>query len=149
MASRKLKLSPDITYDYTLFGIACHMKDYRFTFFLNEKLGFRFKRMNDLKLKEGEEERYYSFFMYHHPDERRNYYLVSNYHEAGRLIPTEKGVDFFVIADDILSAMQKKNLITKVQAVQQVLAVYEIPLIKARNLDIIFQEIEMHFLEGN
>jgi len=145
--ARKLKLSPDVSYDYTIFGVACHLKDYRFTFFLNNKLGFKFKRVEDLKMKDGSEEKSYSFYLYQHPDERRNYYLVSNYHESGRLVPGEKGVDFFLIADDILAGPLKKELITKIQSIQQVLAAYEIPQTKAKNLEVIFQEIEMHFLE--
>jgi len=145
--AKKLKISSEVTYDYTIFGVACHLKDYRFTFFLNEKLGFRFKRVEDLKMNDGTEEKAYSFFLYKHPDERRNYYLISNYHESGRLIPLEKGADFFIIADDLLPASQKKQLVTKVQSVPQVLAAYEIPKAKAKNLEVIFQEIEMHFLE--
>lgn len=144
---RKLKISADVTYNHTTFGVACHLKDYRFTFFLNDKLGFRFKRIEDLKITEGGEERGYSFYMFQHPDERRNYYLISNFHESGRLIPQEKGADFFIIADDTLPAPQKKQLLAKIQSVPQVLAAYEIPLAKARNLEVIYQEIEMHFLE--
>jgi hypothetical protein len=144
---KKIKLISGSSFDYTILGIACHLKDYRFTFFLNEKLGFKFKRVEDLKMADGKEERAYSFFIYNHPDERRNYYLVSNYHESGRLIPTEKGADFFLISDDILPAPLKKVLITKIQSVTQVLAAYEIPPAKAKNLEVIFQEIELHFLE--
>ena len=144
---RKLKISAEVTYDYTTFGVACHLKDYRFTFFLNEKLGFKFKRVDDLKIVEDGEERAYSFFLYRHPDERRNYYLISNYHESGRLIPQEKGADYFIIADDKLPATQKKELAAKVQSVQNVLAAYEIPQAKVKNLEVIFQEIEMHFLD--
>lgn len=145
--AKKLKISSEISYDYTIFGVSCHLKDYRFTFFLNDKLGFKFRRIEDLKITDGKEEKPYSFFVYHHPDERRNYYLISNYHESGRLIPAEKGVDYFIIADDKLPATMKKQFITKIQSVPQVLAAYEIPQDKAKNLEIIFHEIEMHFLE--
>ena len=147
MVVRKHKISSDVNFDYTIFGVACHLKDYRFTFFLNDKLGFRFRRIEDLEITDGGEARAYSFYIYKHPEERRNYYLISNYHESGRLIPTEKGADYFLIADDILTDLQKKLLISKIQSVSQVLAAYEIPRTKAKNLEVIFQEIEMHFLE--
>ena len=143
---RKLKLTSGTSYDYTTIGIACHMKDYRFTFFLNEQLGFQFKKMDDLKLGEEEGSRGYSFYLYNIPEERRNYYLVSNFHEEGRLIPSEKGSDFFLIVDDVLRAAPKKELISKVQKMQQVLAAYEIPTGKANNLEVIFEEIEMNLL---
>lgn len=144
--SKKIKLTPSSSYNYTTIGIACHMKDYRFTFFLNEALGFQLKRMDDLKLGEDEGSRDYSFFLYSLPEERRNFYLVSNFHEEGRLIPVEKGADFFFIIDEVLPAFVKKQMIGKIQKIPQVLAAYEIPAGKANNLEIIFEEIEMHLL---
>lgn len=145
--ARKIKFSSDISNDYTIFGVACHLKDYRFTFFLNDQGGYRFRRIEDLKIREGGEERAYSFYQYYHPDERRNYYLISNYHESGRLIPAEKGADYFLIAEGDLAGPIKKQVASKIQAVKQVLAAYEIPQTKAKNLEVIFQEIELHFLE--
>ena len=122
------------------------MKDYRFTFFLNDQLGFHFKRMDDLTSGEENESRGYSFYIYTSPEDRRNYYLVSNYHEEGRLIPSEKGADFFLIVNDILPVSLKKEMIGKIQKIPQALAAYEIPKGKVKNLEIIFEEIEMHLL---
>jgi len=144
--AKKIKLTSGSSYDYTTIGIACHMKDYRFTFFLNEKLGFRFKRMDDLVSGDEKEMHGYSFYIYTHPEDRRNYYLVSNYHEEGRLIPSEKGADFFLIVNDVLPASLRKEIISKIQKVPQALAAYEIPAGKVKNLEIIFEEIEMHLL---
>ena len=143
---KKIKLAPGNSYDYTTIGIACHMKDYRFVFFLNAELGSRFKRIEDLVSGTEKEARSYSFYIYKNPEDRRNYYLVSNYHEDGRLIPSEKGADFYLIVNDKLPSVQKKELISKIQKVQQVLAAYEIPAGKVKNLEIIFEEIEMHLL---
>ena len=143
---KKVKLSSGGSYDYTTIGIACHMKDYRFTFFLNDQLGFHFKRMADFISGEEKDARTYSFYIYINPEDRRNFYLVSNYHEDGRLIPSEKGADFFLIINDVLPAGQKKQFISKIQKIPQVLAAYEIPKGKANNLDMIFEEIEMHLL---
>jgi hypothetical protein len=144
--ARKIKLTSGSSYDYTTIGIACHMKDYRFTFFLNDQLGFHFKRMDDFISGEEKDARTYSFYIYINPEDRRNYYLVSNYHEEGRLIPSEKGADFFLIVNDILPASRKKEMIAKIQKVPQALAAYEIPAGKVKNLEIIFEEIEEHLL---
>lgn len=144
--AKKIKLTAGSSYDYTTIGIACHMKDYRFAFFMNEQLGFHFRRLDDLVPGEEKEARSYSFYIYDHQEERRNYYLVSNYHEDGRLIPSEKGADFFLIVNDLLPSAQKKSLILKIQKVPQALAAYEIPPGKIRNLEIIFEEIEEHLL---
>ncbi len=144
--SRKLKLTSGSSYNYTTIGIACHMKDYRFAFFMNEQLGFKFKRLEDLISGDENATRGYSFYIYSHPEERRDYYLISNFHEEGRLIPTEKGADFFLIVNDILPAAQKKELTGRIQKVPQALAAYEIPAGKVKNLEVIFEEIEEHLL---
>jgi hypothetical protein len=144
--AKKIKLTSGSSYDYTTIGIACHLKDYRFTFYFNEQMGFHFKRMDDLISGDEKEPKGYSFYIYSSPEDRRNYYLVSNYHEEGRLIPSEKGADFFLIINDVLPANQKKQLISKIQKIAQVLAAYEIPKGKANNLEMIFEEIEMHLL---
>ena len=141
-----MKLSSGSSYNYTTIGIACHMKDYRFTFFMNEQLGFRFKRMEDLNFGEEGLSHAYSFYLYNVPEARRNFHLVSNFHEDSRLIPSEKGADFFLIVDDILPADHKKQLIGKIKKIPQVIAAYEIPPGKANNLEVIFEVIEMHLL---
>jgi len=144
--AKKIKLTSGSSYDYTTIGIACHMKDYRFAFFVNEQLGFHFKRLEDLISGDEKELRGYSFYIFINPEDRRNYYLVSNYHEEGRLIPSEKGADFFLIVNDILPASRKKEMIAKIQKVPQAIAAYEIPAGKVKNLELIFEEIEMHLL---
>jgi hypothetical protein len=144
--AKKMKLTSGSSYDYTTIGIACHMKDYRFAFYVNAQLGFRFKRMDDLVSGDEKESHTYSFYIYTNPEDRRDYYLVSNYHEEGRLIPSEKGADFFLIVNDVLPANLKKEIISKIQKVPQALAAYEIPAGKVKNLEIIFEEIELHLL---
>ena len=144
--AKKIKLTSGTSYNYTTIGIACHMKDYRFAFFMNEQLGFNFRRLDDLVSGEEKDARGYSFYIYSHPEERRNYCLVSNYHEEGRLIPSEKGADFFLIVNDIIPISRKKEMISKIQKIPQALAAYEIPSGKVKNLEVIFEEIEVHLL---
>jgi len=139
IVARKLKLTSGIVYNYTAIGIACHMKDYRFTFFLNEQLGFQFKRVEDLVFGAVNESRGYSLYIHKSTEERRSFYLVTNYHEEGRLIPSEKGADFFLIVNDVLPVIKKKQLISKIRKIPQVLAAYEIPKEKVNNLEVIFE----------
>lgn len=141
-----MKLSTGSSYDYTTIGIACHMKDYRFTFFLNDKLGFQLRRIADFLVGEGKDLKRFSFYIFDNPEERRQFYLVSNYHEEGRLIPSEKGADFLLIVNDALSENRRKDLISRIQKIPQVIAAYDIPKGKANNLETIFEEIELHLI---
>jgi hypothetical protein len=144
--ARKLKILSGPSYDYTTIGIACHLKDYRFTFFLNDHLGFQLKRAEDLVFGEGAELRAFSFFIFNNYEERKQFYLLTNYHEQGRLIPAEKGADFLLIINDALSETRKKELISRIQKIPQVLAAYDIPKGKVNNLEMIFEEIELHLI---
>lgn len=144
--AKKLKISGGSALEYTIFGVSCHLRDYRFTYFLNDRLGFRLRRMDDFLMGEQSDALAYAFFIYPHPDERRNYFLVANFHESGRLIPEERGADYFLIADDPLPAIRKRQLITRIQSVPGVLAAYEIPSGRSKNLEVIFEEIELHLL---
>jgi hypothetical protein len=143
---KKLKLTSVTFYDYTTIGISCHLKDYRFVFFLNNQLGFQMKRTEDLLFGEGEDLRKFSFYIFRNPEERKHFYLISNYHEEGRLIPTEKGADYFLIVNDVLPAEKKRDLIGRIQKIPQVLAAYDIPKSKVNNLEVIFEEIELHLI---
>jgi len=145
--AKKLKLSSSLSGDYTIFGIACHLKDYRMTFLINQKLGISFRREEDLSLGDADNKKSYSFYIFKHPDERRNYFLISNHHPDGRLIPVERGIDFFIVVDDVLPSTLKKQLVSCIQSIPNVLTAFEIDPGKIKDLDIIFEEIELHLLK--
>ena len=145
--AKKLKLSSGLSGDYTTFGIACHLKDYRMAFLINQKLGISFRRMEDLSFGDKDNKRSYSFYIFKHPDERRNYFLISNHHPDGRLIPAERGIDFFIVVDDVLPSSVTKQLISSIQSIPNVLTAFEIDPGKIKNLEIIFEEIELHLLK--
>jgi hypothetical protein len=109
-------------------------------------MGFQMKRMEDLIYGEGQDVRRFSFYIFKNTEERKQFYLISNYHEQGRLIASEKGADFFLIVNDVLSAVKKRELISKIQKIPQVLAAYDIPKGKVNNLETIFEEIELHLI---
>ncbi len=122
------------------------MREYRFAYFINERLGFHFRRIEDFRPGAGPDTLFYSFYQYPHPDERRNYFLLANFHELGRLVPEERGADYFMITDDLLPVPQSKKLLSRIQSIPQVLAAYPIPQGKAKNLEVIFEEIELQYL---
>lgn len=145
--AKKFKLSSSLSGEYTTFGIACHLKEYRMAFLINQKLGFSFRRVEDLSLGDDEHKRSYPFFIFKHPDERRNYFMISNHHPDGRLIPAERGIDFFIVIDDALPLTLKKQIVSGIQSIPNVLTAFEIDQSKIKDLKIIFGEIELHLLK--
>jgi hypothetical protein len=144
---KKFKLkSASSSSDFTMIGITCQLKNYRLALGINKKLNFSFRRIEDLLIQDGESERSYAFYLYEDKDERRNYFLVQNQHPEGRLEPSQKAIDYFLIADDILEDSKMAHILQGLKKVEQVLAAFLINPEKLKNPDIIFEEIEMHML---
>jgi hypothetical protein len=144
---KKHKLSLHEPANYSVIGIACHLREYRMAFLLNGKLHFRFRRLADLVIADGSESRNYAFYMFGHPDDRIDYFLVQNHHPDGKLVPAQKGVDYFMIADESLDRRKVKEITGRIQELPQVLAVFPLDAAKIKNAGILFEEIELQLLE--
>jgi hypothetical protein len=145
--AKKLKLQPNLSSDFTIIGISCHLKDYLLTYQLNRSLNFSFKRIADLMMHD-EQDRIYTFYTYYHNDERRNYVLISNYHTEGKLIPALTGADYFLFVDDILNHENIRLLTRRVSSIQNVLTAFEVPQESIKDIPDIVSEVELHLLES-
>ena len=144
---KRMKLSSDAVADYAVIGIACHLKDYRVAFLLNSKMRFHFNRITDLVIREGEAGLHYSLYEYLHKDERRSYFLIENHHPEGRLVSDQKGVDYFLVVNDVLDPARVKALVKAIQEIPQVLAAFPIDVSKIRNAQNLFEELELQLLD--
>lgn len=145
--AKKLKLTAEQGPGFFLIGIACHLKDYRMALLLNQKLHFRFYRIEDLVSGEPGAGRQYAFFHHDHRDERRSYFLIENHHPEGRLVPEQKGVDYFMVIDDIPETAIIEGLLKSIKEIPQVMAVFVVDPAKIKNMDLLLEEIELQFLE--
>lgn len=133
----------------TLIGISCHLKSYRLSFALNTALHFSFRRIPDLELSlSGEEESPgYPFLEYHHPDLKNHFCLLGNHHPHGKLIPSLKQVDYFLIANNPLEKSTAEKITGKIRAIPQVQMATEIDTSKVKTLDEILEFLELHLME--
>ncbi len=144
---KKFKIqSSSSSSEFTLIGISCQLKNYRLAFGINRKMNFSFKRIDDLIIPDEQNDRAYSFYLFKDNDERRNYFLIQNQHPEGRLVPSQRAIDFFLVVDDILEEAKLKHLIQQIKSVEQVLTAFVINPDKLKNADVIFEEIELHML---
>ena len=141
--AKRLKTPMGLAEDYTIIGIACHLKDYRIALIINCNLHYCLKKTDDLIITDKESIRKYSLFIFQNPDDRRDYFLLSNHHPDNKLIPSEKGVDYFLIVNDVLSSIQKSRIISHLQSAPNIIAAYELKPARMNQLDIIFEEIEL------
>ena len=111
-----------------LLGIVAPMKDYLFTWHINEKMGFKFRINNGLEIQLRKKERNYFFSIYEYevPGCCLVHYLYHNQYDGEYLLPEFKHLDFLWLGkgDEInkqeLSDLQQSiKLLPAVQLVNE------------------------------
>lgn len=147
--AKKLSAKIDFSSEYTLIGISCHLKDYRLTFFLNKNLNIQLRRMDDfIQAGSNKEDLNYSVYFYHCPDTKNNFCLITNHHSEGKLMPSLRSIDYFLLVENELPDERKKDLISKIKTIPNLLTAYEIELSKVKNINQLLAELELQFIEN-
>ncbi len=147
--AKKLSAKIDFSSEYTLIGISCHLKNYRLTFFLNRQLNIKLRRIDDFtQAGPDKEDLSYSVYFYHCPDTKNNFCLITNHHSEGKLIPTLRSIDYFLLIQNEISQERKKNLISAVKTIPNLLTAYEIELSKVKNIHQLLADLELQFIEN-
>ncbi|PKP35628.1 MAG: hypothetical protein CVU00_01435 [Bacteroidetes bacterium HGW-Bacteroidetes-17] len=147
--AKKLTLKLDFSSEYTLIVISCHLKDYRLTFFLNNKLHLHLSRIDDF-IQEGHDKTdlNYSVYFYQCLETQSNFCLISNHHSDGKLIPTIGTIDYFLLIENEIPNGRKKELIKEIKTIPNVLTAYELDLAKVKNIHHLLAELELQFIEN-
>jgi hypothetical protein len=79
-----------------LLGIVAPMKDYQFTWQINQFLGFKFRLNNSLEIQLKKKDRNYFFSIYEYevPNCPMVHYLYNNQYDGEYLLPEFKHLDF-------------------------------------------------------
>ena len=114
--------------DVILLGIVAPIKDYQFSWQLNQRLGFNFRLNNHLEIQLQKKKRQYYFSIYEHkvPGVSTIHYLYNNQHDGEYLLPEFKHLDFLWIikgydtpVDDQLVIILSIRSLTAVQLVTE------------------------------
>lgn len=127
MARHKLEIEYD--YDFLLFGIVCHEKDYRFVWSVNNILPGEFSKDDDIRIREKNLETSAAYSVFRYPDEEMHmdYYIILNKGESGTfLIPEHKKADYLLMVKGELLEDLKEEIPQKLRSISQVLMIYEI-----------------------
>ena len=138
MAKKKiLDTSPD-TALFTLFGICCHLKDFRLSYFLNNTLELELVKMEDFMG--------FSFYFCRHEDGEFSYYLLGNRKQEAILLPDLKQTDFILLAEGPVNKTQKNRLLESIRGIQNVLTAFEIRFETIKNYNLILTDLELHLM---
>ena len=138
--------------DYSLVGIHSTEEDYRLAFLLNQHLNTKLTRYKiNLDFKDSDAE--FPLFEFKDENSYINYYLINNKHKqfvhnqenAGLfggnystisyLIPEKKNIDFFLKIEGCYRESFIKNLINKLNALNQIITSYSIEITTLKSKD--------------
>ena len=121
-------LAQEFFEDSLLLGIVAPIKDYQFSWQLNQILGFNFRVNNDFEIQLKKKERKYFFAIYEYavPSTCLVHYLYNNQFDGEYLLPEFKHLDFlWLIKGETVSTEELKALMQSIRSLPGVQLVNE------------------------
>ena len=121
-------LAQEFFEDSLLLGIVAPVKDYQFSWQLNQILGFNFRVNNDFEIQLSKRDRKYFFAIYEYavPSTCLVHYLYNNQFDGEYLLPEFKHLDFlWLIKGEAVSPEELKSLMQSIRSLPGVQLVNE------------------------
>jgi len=121
-------LAQEFFEDSLLLGIVAPIKDYQFSWQLNQILGFNFRVNNDFEIQLKKRDRKYFFAIYEYavPSTCLVHYLYNNQFDGEYLLPEFKHLDFlWLIKGETVSPEELKALMQSIRSLPGVQLVNE------------------------
>lgn len=116
----KQLLRIDLDTSFSLFGISCHLKDYRFAWTINKSLNIEFKKSKPYVKAQDLE-----FSQYDYQLDLDTIYLFANKSHDGYLITKKKQIDYWVLFHNTIDENVVSHYVNLIRNTQFVLAVFE------------------------
>lgn len=126
---KKYTLEPEYDFDFLLFGLSCHMKDYRIAWSINHGLELNLVRVENHKVfirKAAPEPAEFAMFFFEQEENHCQYILVANHCEDGALILDLKHFDYFLIIRGAMFEAEEKQMLQKLRAIAGINLVNEL-----------------------
>jgi hypothetical protein len=123
---------------FTLFGISCHLKDYRISYHLNQKLELSLVKLDDFLG--------YSFYFCRDEDCFNSFYLLGNRGQELILLPDLKQTDFLLLVEGPVKKVQKDRLLEKIRGIPNVLTAFEVRFETIKNYNLMLADLELHLM---
>ena len=122
--------------DAVLLGIVAPIKDYLFSWHLNQIFGFNFRVNNDIEIVLTKQQRKYFFSIYEYavPSTSITHYLYNNQFDGEYLLPEFKHLDFvWLIKGECIASQELKTLMQSIKSLPGVQLVNEMTNEKIKN----------------
>lgn len=134
-----------LTDDFTLFGIACHARDYRFCWMMNQYLDINLRKIRDYFPAEngkGSPEYGYACFYAEEPFRDEQFYLLANRSAGKDLIEKYNAADYFLFVRDLAFPGGAAALLAEIKKVPQILTSFLISLDDFRDAEFLLEGLE-------
>jgi hypothetical protein len=145
----KNKLVLDFVFgnEFTLIGIACHLKDYRFCWLLNNHLTINLRKIKDFSPDQNDTEQAFSFYYCSDPNRDETFFLLGNHSQGGEILDKYAQTDYFLLIQNLVFPGGSKALVAEIKKITQVLTAFEIDFKKFNEGQNLLSAIEIAFLE--
>src|SRR4249920_1925672 len=129
-------LAEEFFEDSLLLGIVAPIKDYQFSWQLNQILGFNFRVNNDFEIQLAKKQRKYFFSIYEYavPSTCLVHYLYNNQFDGEYLLPEFKHLDFlWLIKGDTISDEMMAEMMDSIKSISGVQLVTELTHTKIKH----------------
>lgn len=144
--ARKLKLKIDYFDEYHMLAIVSHLKDYRLAYNINQALGSRLKKFDDLTII-SEDEQNFTWYCCHEKENHMTVYLIGNSATNSKLIPSRKEIDFFLLIKNAINLEKVDHILKEIRSISDVVGVFKQEMTSIRDMDVLLELIELHELE--
>jgi hypothetical protein len=121
---------------FTIFGISCHLKDYRLSFLLNKNLNLEFVKLDDFND--------FSFYSCKVEETFNTFFLLANRNPEAVLLPELKQTDYLLVVEGPVKKTQKEKLLENIRGIQNVLTAFEIRFETIKHYDTLLNDLELH-----
>ncbi len=145
---KTLKLEVDYSIEYCILGISSPLPDYKLVLNLNNKLGFSFKKKNDLSYSSDDKNQKDDFSLYCF--ERKaleiDYYVLANRSTDSYLMPEYKQFDYFFLLKCCDSKREMARVSAKIKEIDNVQTVFAVDFKKIKHINHFFSDLELHLM---
>lgn len=146
---KKVQFKVQDDFGYTVVGICCQLKDYRFSWYLNNKMGIMLEKTDDMPyaLSKNEEVSNFGLYQYQNEKESLSFYLINN-HAAGRkiMVPEQKTLQYFLIIEGSFHQPFLDDCLQKIRQIPHVLTAIWIGGEQLKKFENVFYYFEMHII---
>jgi hypothetical protein len=131
------KLNVSASPEFYIIGISSHENDYRLSWAINNQLGFKFSRTDNLELYSDKilENQIFSVYSCSEDEYEIKYYLISNTSQNGFLLPEYRNVDFLLLVQGEVSENELKKILSQLKKIEIINLAFPISNLSAKSME--------------